>query len=199
MIYLRILTSFIKVGLFSIGGAYAAIPLIRDIVIENNWMNLELYTDLVAVAESTPGPLMLNIATYVGSNLAGFMGGFLATLITVVPSFIIMLVIVKYLRVYIQNKKVQYVFTIIRPTVCAIIFSVGIELFIKNLLFDFNINSFINFISIVTSNYADIIKNLIILLLIIIIKKVYKHIKHKKISSITMIFVSAVIGILVYL
>ena len=199
MIYNKLITSFIKVGLFSIGGAYSAIPLIREIVVENNWMNLDLYTDLVALAESTPGPLMLNIATYVGARVGGLFGSILTSIVTVIPSYVIMLIFFKYFKNYISNNKVQYVFSIVRPTVCAIIFSVGIQLFLRNIIFELNIINFSNAIKIINDNYIDIIKKIIILVLILIAKKIYLIIKHKKIDSIRLIIISAIIGIIVYI
>ena len=72
MIYIKLLIAFLKIGLFSFGGAYGAIPLIRDVVLENQWMDAEMFSNLVALSESTPGPIMVNMATYVGSKQGGF-------------------------------------------------------------------------------------------------------------------------------
>ena len=74
MIYLELLLAFLKVGLFSFGGAYGAIPLIRDVVLSHGWMSEEYLTYMIAVSESTPGPIMVNMATYVGSAQAVFFG-----------------------------------------------------------------------------------------------------------------------------
>lgn len=79
MIYLDLLIGFLEVGLFSFGGAYAAIPLIRDVVISHGWMDDEMLSYMIAVSESTPGPIMVNLATYVGSNKGGLLGAFIAT------------------------------------------------------------------------------------------------------------------------
>ena len=72
MIYWDLLLGFLKVGCFSFGGAYGAIPLIRDVVLSCGWLNEEVLTDMIAVSESTPGPIMVNLATYVGSSQGGF-------------------------------------------------------------------------------------------------------------------------------
>ena len=109
MIYLQLLWAFLKVGLFSFGGAYGAIPLIRDIVLSNGWISNEIFTYFIAVSESTPGPIMVNMATYIGSSQAGFWGAVLATVGVVLPSFIIILVIVSLLNNLIKNKYVQSV------------------------------------------------------------------------------------------
>ena len=75
MIYLDLFLGFLKVGCFAFGGAYGAIPLIRDVVMSYGWLRDEMLTYMIAVSESTPGPIMVNLATYIGSNQAGFLGG----------------------------------------------------------------------------------------------------------------------------
>ena len=74
MIYLDLFLGFLKVGCFAFGGAYGAIPLIRDVVMSYGWLSDEMLTYMIAVSESTPGPIMVNLATYVGSSQAGFLG-----------------------------------------------------------------------------------------------------------------------------
>jgi len=86
MIYLDLLLGFLKVGCFAFGGAYGAIPLIRDVVLSYGWMSEESLTYLIAVSESTPGPIMVNLATFVGSSQAGFLGAAAATAAVVTPS-----------------------------------------------------------------------------------------------------------------
>ena len=91
MIYLDLFLCFLKVGSFAFGGAYGAIPLIRDVVMSYGWLRDEMLTYMIAVSESTPGPIMVNLATYIGSNQAGFLGAVVATLAVVLPSFLIIL------------------------------------------------------------------------------------------------------------
>ena len=93
MIYLELFLGFLKVGLFSFGGAYGAIPLIRDIVLSYGWLDDEMLTYMIAVSESTPGPIMVNLATYVGSSQAGLPGSAIATFAVILPAFIIILLI----------------------------------------------------------------------------------------------------------
>ena len=93
MIYLELLIGFLKVGLFSFGGAYAAIPLIREVVLSYGWVSEEMLTDMIAVSESTPGPIMVNLATYVGTSQAGIPGAIIATLASILPAFVIILLI----------------------------------------------------------------------------------------------------------
>jgi chromate transport protein ChrA len=91
MIYLDLLIGFLEVGLFSFGGAYAAIPLIRDVVLAHGWMDDEMISYMIAVSESTPGPIMVNLATYIGSNKGGLLGAVIATTAVVLPAFFIAL------------------------------------------------------------------------------------------------------------
>jgi len=134
MIYLQLLWAFLKVGLFSFGGAYGAIPLIRDIVLSNGWLSDEIFTYFIAVSESTPGPIMVNMATYVGSGQAGFWGAVLATIGVVLPSFVIILAIVSLLGNFIKNKYVQSVLSGIRPCSIGIVFATGLYMVAGNVL-----------------------------------------------------------------
>ena len=86
MILLELFIGFLKVGCFAFGGAYGAIPLIRDVVLSYGWLDDEMLTYMIAVSESTPGPIMVNLATYVGSSQAGILGSLIATLAVVLPS-----------------------------------------------------------------------------------------------------------------
>ena len=107
MIYLDLFLGFLKVGCFAFGGAYGAIPLIRDVVLSYGWFTDETLTYMIAVSESTPGPIMVNLATYVGSSQAGFVGAFIATVSVVLPSFLIILVITAVLKTILKNKYIK--------------------------------------------------------------------------------------------
>jgi len=96
MIYLDLFIGFLQVGCFAFGGAYGAIPLIRDVVLSYGWLTDETLAYMIAVSESTPGPIMINLATYVGSSQAGLLGAVLATLAVILPSFIIILVVTAF-------------------------------------------------------------------------------------------------------
>ena len=102
MICFDLLIGFLKVGLFAFGGAYGAIPLIRDVVLTYGWIGDDMLT-LIAVSESTPGPIMVNLATYVGSSQAGVWGALIATAAVVLPSFIIILLIMVLLKKLLKN------------------------------------------------------------------------------------------------
>ena len=107
MIYLDLFLGFLKVGCFAFGGAYGAIPLIRDVVLSYGWLTDETLTYMIAVSESTPGPIMVNLATYVGSTQAGFLGAIIAILAVVLPSFFIIILVTSLSKMLLKNKYVQ--------------------------------------------------------------------------------------------
>ncbi len=132
MIYLDLLIGFLKVGCFSFGGAYAAIPLIREVVLSYGWVSEEMLTDMIAVSESTPGPIMVNMATYVGSSQAGFWGALIASAAVVLPSFVIILLITIFFTNFKDNEIVERIFKGIRPCVVAMILVPSIRLIMRN-------------------------------------------------------------------
>ena len=117
MIYLDLLIGFLEVGLFSFGGAYAAIPLIRDVVISHGWMDDEMLSYRIEVSESTPGPLMVNLATYVGSNRGGLLGALIATTAVVLPAFFIILIVMVVVKNLLKNPYVQAAMDGLKPCV----------------------------------------------------------------------------------
>ena len=132
MIYLELLIGFLKVGCFSFGGAYAAIPLIREVVLSYGWVSEEMLTDMIAVSESTPGPIMVNLATYVGSSQAGIPGAIIATLASILPAFVIILLIMEVMKRTLDNKAVQAVMKGLQACVIGVITAVGVHMLYKN-------------------------------------------------------------------
>ena len=132
MIYFDLLIGFLKVGLFAFGGAYGAIPLIRDVVLSYGWIEDEMLTYMIAVSESTPGPIMVNLATYVGSSQAGFLGALIATTAVVFPSFIIILLIMILLKKMLKNQYVQAVLRGLKPCIIGIILATGIFMILQH-------------------------------------------------------------------
>ena len=98
MIYLKLFWDFFRVSCFTFGGAYGAIPLIRDMVMGNGWISEDRFAYMIAVSESTPGPIMVNMATYIGSDQAGFLGALIATVGVVLPAYLVVLLIVTVLQ-----------------------------------------------------------------------------------------------------
>ena len=125
MIYWELFLSFLQVGAFTIGGGYAAVPLIRDVVLGHGWMTEESLAYMIAVSESTPGPIMVNMATFVGSSQAGFLGALLATLAVVLPSFAIIMLIAALMRGVVKNEYVQAAMGGLKACVVGIILVTG--------------------------------------------------------------------------
>ena len=126
-----LIIGFLKVGLFAFGGAYGAIPLIRDVVLSYGWLTDEAFSNMIAVSESTPGPIMVNLATYVGSSQAGFAGALFATMAVVLPSFVIILVLTAILKSAVKNRFVQAALSGVKPAVIGIVLATGAHLFSK--------------------------------------------------------------------
>ena len=121
MIYLEIIWAFFKIGAFTFGGGYAMIPLIQSEVTSRGWMSTEEILNFIAVSESTPGPFAINMATYIGTETAGFWGAVCATGAVVLPSFIIILIIAKIYSVFRTNKYVAGCMSGIKPVVIGLI------------------------------------------------------------------------------
>lgn len=125
MIYLELFLGFLRVGCFSFGGGYGAIALIRDVVLSHGWLTEERLAYMIGVSESTPGPIMVNMATYVGSSQAGLPGAALATFAVVLPAFCIILLILILMKNLMKNPCVQAVLGGMQPCVIGIILATG--------------------------------------------------------------------------
>lgn len=133
---MKLFFTFFKIGAFTIGGGYAMLPLIqREVVEKNKWLSEEEFVDILAIAEVTPGPVAVNTSTYVGYKLLGYKGAMFCTLGTIIPSFTIILLIVKFFWGYRQSPVIEKVFLGIRPAVAALIFSAVYKLG-KNMKFN---------------------------------------------------------------
>lgn len=134
MIYLELFWSFFQIGLFSIGGGYAAMPLIeQQTVVLHNWLTAEGFADIVTIAEMTPGPITLNAATFVGTQVAGFPGALIATLGCVFPSTCIVFLMVYLYYKYRSLSVIQNALAGVKPVVISLIASAGITLICMSL------------------------------------------------------------------
>ncbi|NLM86562.1 MAG: chromate transporter [Clostridiales bacterium] len=121
--------SFFQVGLFAFGGGLAALPLIRDqVVVIHPWLDMATFTDLVTIAEMTPGPIALNAATFVGTRVAGLPGAIIATLGCITPSLIIVLILARVYRAWKDKAAFQGVLGGLRPAAVALIASAGLSI-----------------------------------------------------------------------
>ena len=129
MIYLKLFFSFLKIGMFSVGGGYAAMPLIQsEVVSGHGWLSMGEFTDLITIAEMTPGPIAVNSATFVGIRIAGVPGAFAATFGCIFPSCIIVSLLAFIYRKYKNVTVLQNILAGLRPAVVALIAGAGISL-----------------------------------------------------------------------
>lgn len=129
---IKLFTTFFKIGAFTFGGGYAMIPLIQhEVTVKNKWITDEDVLDIVAIAESTPGPIAVNSSTFVGYRVCGFLGAICATLGVVVPSFLIMLCIFFLLNQFQDLPAVQYAFMGIRACVLALVLKALLSMYKK--------------------------------------------------------------------
>ena len=184
MVYLDLLIGFLKVGLFSFGGGYVSIALIREIVLSHGWMDEEMLTYMIAVSESTPGPLMVNLATYIGSSKGGIIGAVIATSAVVLPAYVIIILIMFLFKGLMKNKAFQSTFDALKPCVIGIIFATGLSVIWNNL----NIQTGFRF------DYTAAIVTVVLAALYYGSRKMVK----KGISPVILIVISGIIGIIVY-
>ncbi len=185
MIFIELFWGFFKVSCFTFGGGFGAIALIRDLVLGNGWLDDEMLTYMIAVGESTPGPIMVNLATYIGSAKAGFAGAAAATFAVVLPAFLIIILITALLKNVINNPYMQAVLMGLKPCVTGIILATGCYMLFHNCVKEG--------ISIAVSGKA-----VILTVILFGIKYGYQHLKKKKMSPIVLIAISAVTGIFIY-
>lgn len=180
MIYAELFAGFLKVGFFSFGGAYSAIALIRDVVLSYGWLTDEALGTMIAISESTPGPIMVNLATYVGSSQAG-LGG--AALAVVLPSFFVILLAMNLLGSLLRHRAVQAVLQGIKPCMTGIILATGVYMTLRSCL------------PLSQAGAVDS-RALLITALLLIGLHGYRHIRKKKLSPIALIVASALLGML---
>lgn len=185
MIYLKLFWDFFKVSCFTFGGAYGAIPLIRDMVLGNGWLTDERLTYMIAVSESTPGPIMVNMATYIGSDQAGFWGSLIATVGVVLPAYLVIMLVVCILRNFIKNPYVQAVLRGLKPCVIGIVLATGSYMVIHNVLP-------------LSGGAAVDIPAVIITAALIAIMIGWPKLTGKKLSPIALIVCAAALGVVVF-
>lgn len=131
--YLLLFYEFFKIGLFSVGGGLATLPFLYDLAEKYNWFDITLIPDMLAISESTPGPIGINMATYVGMIHSGLPGAIVATVGIVTPSIIIIIIISNFLEKFSESQHVKDVFSTLRPSVIGLIGAVGLGLIIDAL------------------------------------------------------------------
>lgn len=184
MILLRLFFEFFKVGLFSVGGGLATIPFLQDMGEATGWFTNEQLTTMLAVSESTPGPIGVNMATYAGFQTAGVPGAVIATLGLITPSIVVILIIAGFLQKFRSSKTVNDVFYGLRPASTALITSAGLSVALSV------------FVTVGGTAEHTFAMNWTALALALAVFFVMKSKRLKKVHPIVWIGISAVLGIL---
>ena len=185
---LNLFWMFFKIGLFTFGGGYAMIPLIEQEVVGGGYIDQVLLYDFIGIAESTPGPIAINMATFIGTHELGVLGAVAATIGVALPSFIIILLIASLGSKFLNSRLVNDAFKGLKPAVIGLILSVSVGLFIRGIFPNLNLSELV--INFSGFNY----KNLIILVIVFLFAFL-----RKKSSPVQIILLSAVLGIGIYL
>ena len=188
MIYLKLFLTFLKIGAVSFGGGYGMISMIREDCLTNGWLTEDELLNFIAVAESTPGPIAVNMATFVGSSQGGIWGALLATLGVVLPSFIIILLIATLLTKLLKYAGVKATLGGIRPAIVGMILATACTMFL-NVVFS---------LKTVGSSFAFDWKSLCIFLIVGAVHFGYLKWKKKAFSPILLIVLSGVLGVILF-
>lgn len=188
MIYITLFLSFLKIGVFTFGGGYAMIAIIRETVLAQSWLSEEELLNFIAISESTPGPIAVNMATFVGASQGGLLGSILATLGVVLPSFVIILLIASLISKLLQYEAVAAFLGGIRPCVVAMILTTAITVALST-LFSFKA---------IGDPLVPDIRGILILAALLFVSFASKKLLHKKPSPILLILLSAALGVLLY-
>ena len=187
MIYLRLFWEFFKVGLFSVGGGLATLPFLYSLGAKTGWFSTADVANMLAVSESTPGPIGVNMATYVGFDCGGVLGGVVATLGLVTPSVIVIVLIAMALQAFRTNKYVDAAFYTLHPASTGLIAAAGWSVFVLVLV---NLDAY-------RASYqqADLIqwKNLVLFAVIWVLTNLVKPLK--KLHPVVFLALAAVVGI----
>lgn len=187
MLYLQLFWEFFKTGLFAIGGGMATLPFLYDMADKTGWFTRAQLADMIAVSESTPGPIGVNMATYVGFDCAGVLGGVVATLGLVTPSVIVIVLIAMALQAFRTNKYVDAAFYTLRPASTGLIAAAGWSVFALVLL---NLDAYRT-----SYQLADLLqwKNLLLFAVIWVLTNLVKPLK--KLHPVVFLALAAVVGI----
>ena len=187
MIYLELFYVFFLIGLFTFGGGYAMIPLIEEKTLEFGWLTQEEFKNMIAISESTPGPIAVNMATFVGNLNGGILGAFLATLGVILPSFIIILLIATILTHLIDKPVIKAILHGFQGVVIGLIAATAIWFLYQNIL---SVSD--------TSEITFLFKPFIIFIVVLLTSIIYKLIRHKSISPYLLLIEGGVLGLVIF-
>ena len=189
MIYLQLFFTFLKVGAFAFGGGYVMLSLIGDSVLKYGWMTEEELLNFVGVETVIPGPIAVNMATYIGYAQGGFFGALLATVGVVLPSFIVILIVAAFVKNLLKYPPVKTFIASMRPALGGLILSVAV---IMALTVFFGIDTVNN------TSFSFDPRTLVVLAVVIAVPLVWKHFKKKEFSSILLVVISGVLGAVIF-
>ena len=189
MIYLRLFFTFLKVGAFAFGGGYAMLSLIGDSVLKYGWMTEEEFLNFVGVETVIPGPIAVNMATYIGYEQGGFLGALLATIGVVLPSFIIILIVAAFIKNLLKYPPVKTFIASMRPALGGLILSVAATM---------ALTVFFGIDTVNTINFSFDWRTLVVLAVVIAVPLVWKRFKKKDFSSILLVVISGVLGMMLF-
>ena len=189
MIYLQLFLTFLKVGAFAFGGGYAMLSLIGDSVLKYGWMTEEELLNFVGVETVIPGPIAVNMATYIGYEQGGFLGALLATIGVVLPSFVIILVVAACIKNLLKYPPVKTFIASMRPALGGLIVSVAVTM---------ALTVFFGIDTISSINLSFDPRTLVVFAVVIGIPIIWKRIKKKEFSSILLVVISGVVGMLLF-
>ncbi len=186
MIYLILFLEFLKIGFFSFGGGYGMLSMMKETVLAYDWLSEAQMLDFIGIAESTPGPIAINMATFIGTSQGGMLGGALATLGVVLPSFIIILLLAIILKNIIKSKPFQAIISGIRPVIVGLIIATG-------LIFAYSLIGLKD-----VSTFAFDYRSLIIFGVLAVISIAYPRIFKRQVSPLLLIAFSVFFGIILF-
>ena len=189
MIYLQLFLTFLKVGAFAFGGGYAMLSLIGDSVLKYGWMTEEELLNFVGIETVIPGPIAVNMATYIGYEQGGFFGALLATIGVVLPSFIIILAVAACIKNLLKYPPVKTFIASMRPALGGLIVSVAVTMALA---------VFFGIDTLGTTNLSFDLRTLAILAVVVAVPIVWKRIKKKEFSSILLVVISGIMGMLLF-
>lgn len=190
MVLWELCFEFFKAGLFAVGGGLATLPFLYDIASRYEWLSVESITDMIAISESTPGPLGINMATYVGYTTCGILGSFIATMGIVLPTVLLVLCIAKFLQSFKDNKYVQGAMYGLRPASTGLIAAAGVSVAVLSL---------VNIDAIKAGAWAQALdpKAIVMAAVLLVLTNYVKQ--TKKLHPVVFIAASAVVGVLLHL
>ncbi len=189
MIYLQLFFTFFKVGAFTFGGGYAMLPLIRESVVSYGWMTEEEFLSFIGVETVIPGPIAVNMATYIGYEQGGFAGALLATLGVTLPSFAIILAVATILKNLFRYPAVKTFIASMRPALCGLILSVAATM---------ALTVFFGMDTIQNISFSFDWRKLVILAVVIAVPLLWKRLRKKEFSSVLLVVISGVLGIVMF-